>query len=103
MENTPITMQRLVTMTLDQARDLSVAEISALNDELAQMKAAVKFADYTMQCLLSDKFSGQAAELRAEIGKDTGTVRITGLDFVVVADLPKKVEWDQEIDRKSVV
>jgi hypothetical protein len=29
-------------------------------------------------------------------GKDTGTVRFDDGDFTVVADLPKRVEWDQE-------
>ncbi|MCA3575511.1 MAG: hypothetical protein IOC86_16450, partial [Aestuariivirga sp.] len=32
---------------------------------------------------------------RADAGKDFGVVRFTDGDVTVVADLPKKVEWDQ--------
>jgi hypothetical protein len=32
---------------------------------------------------------------RRACGKDTGTVRLVDGDFTVVADLPKRVEWDQ--------
>ena len=33
---------------------------------------------------------------RAEAGKDTGTVRFEDNGFVVIAELPKRVKWDQD-------
>ena len=35
------------------------------------------------------------SQCRAEAGKDTGTVRFVDNDFTVIADLPKRVKWDQ--------
>ena len=36
-----------------------------------------------------------AAEARRACGKDTGTVRLVDGDYTIVADLPKRVDWDQ--------
>ena len=36
-----------------------------------------------------------AAEARRAAGKDAGIVRFEDGDFIVVADLPKRVEWNQ--------
>ena len=33
---------------------------------------------------------------RRAAGKDTGTIRFDDGDFTVVADLPKRVDWDQD-------
>ena len=44
---------------------------------------------------LEVRYAARAAEARRACGKDTGTVRIVDGDFTVVADLPKRVEWDQ--------
>ena len=41
------------------------------------------------------KYGAEAAEARREAGKDTGTVRFDDGDITVVADLPKRVDWDQ--------
>ena len=41
------------------------------------------------------KYGARAAQRRAEEGKDTGTVRFEDNGFIVVADLPKRVKWDQ--------
>ena len=38
----------------------------------------------------------RAAEVRSASGKDTGTVRFDEGDFTIVADLPKRVDWDQD-------
>ena len=41
------------------------------------------------------KYSEDAAEARRLAGKDTGTVRFDDGDVTVVADLAKRVDWDQ--------
>ena len=46
--------------------------------------------------VLDRRYAPIAAELRSRDGKDTGTVRFEDGAVTVVADLPKKVEWDQE-------
>jgi len=41
------------------------------------------------------KYGAEAAEARRAAGKDTGTVRLREGDITVVADLPKRIAWDQ--------
>ena len=43
------------------------------------------------------RFADRAQALRHELGKDTGTVRFEQDGVMVVADLPKKVDWDQRL------
>ena len=45
---------------------------------------------------LEVRFATRAAEARSASGKDTGTVRFDEGDFTIVADLPKRVDWDQD-------
>lgn len=45
---------------------------------------------------LEVRYATRAAEARRACGKDTGTVRLADGDYTVVADLPKRVDWDQE-------
>ena len=41
------------------------------------------------------RYADRAAAARRAEGKDTGTVRLDDGEVTVIADLPKKVEWDQ--------
>ena len=42
------------------------------------------------------RYATRAAEARRACGKDTGTVRLVDGDYTVAADLPKRIDWDQE-------
>lgn len=46
--------------------------------------------------ILTQKYADQAKTMRERIGKDTGTVHINDNDIVIISNLPKKIEWDQE-------
>jgi len=61
-------------------------------DALRRAKAAKDWLDGA----LDRKYGAVAAEHRRIEGKDTGTVRFDDGGITVVADLPKKVEWNQE-------
>jgi len=41
------------------------------------------------------RYAARATEERQAAGKDTGTVRLEDGDFTIVADLPKRIAWDQ--------
>ena len=45
---------------------------------------------------IAQKFGDRAREARAAIAKDTGIVRFTDGAITIVADLPKRVDWDQD-------
>jgi hypothetical protein len=89
--------------TLDALRAMPIAEITALPAEVlavlqdeadAALKGAKSLKDW-LDGAIALKFGERAREARAALGKDTGTVRFADGAVTVVADLPKKVEWDQ--------
>jgi hypothetical protein len=89
---------------LQDLPDLPPQEIAALPaDVLAilqhESETALKQAKAAKARLdggLVLKYGEKAAEARQAAGKDTGTVRFDDGDVTVVADLPKRVDWDQD-------
>ena len=92
------------TPTPDDLPDLDPREIAVLPVELLEIlqretDAALKRAKAAKARLdgaLSLRYATRAAEERQAQAKDTGTVRFDDGDFTIVADLPKRVEWDQD-------
>ena len=89
--------------SFDDIRSMPVGEIAALpeihlallqEDAEAALAAARMLKDW-LDGAIALRYADRAAELRREQGKDTGTVRFADGVVVVVADLLKKVEWDQ--------
>jgi hypothetical protein len=56
-----------------------------------------KAAKARLDAALTVRYATRAAEERQARAKDTGTVRFDDGDFTVVADLPKRVDWDQQM------
>lgn len=72
------------------------ADLLALLQEEAEdaVKAARSLADW-LNGAIALRYGDRAAAARRAEGKDTGTVRLDDGEVTVIADLPKKVEWDQ--------
>ena len=91
------------THGIDELINLPVGEIALLPvDLLAAMQREIDAAAKQMKAVtarfntaLEVRFATRAAEVRSASGKDTGTVRFDEGDFTIVADLPKRVDWDQ--------
>jgi hypothetical protein len=90
--------------TLDTIREMPVGEVMAMPAEhlaLLQMDArtalegAKRLQDW-IEGAIALRFERRAAEARAVFHKDTGTARFLDGSVEIAADLPKKVEWDQE-------
>ena len=75
---------------------LPVALLADLQREVDDRLKRCKAAKARLDAALEIRFADRAAEERRAAGKDTGTVRLVDGDFTVIADLPKKVEWDQD-------
>ena len=56
-----------------------------------------KLAAAWLDGALSLRYSARAYQARAVDLKDTGTVRFDDNGVTVVADLPKKIDWDQDL------
>ena len=88
---------------LEELRALPVGEIAALpaeqlallqEDAEAALTAAKKLKEW-LDGAIALRFGERAQAARRGAGKDTGTVRLVENGVTVVADLPKRVEWDQ--------
>jgi hypothetical protein len=82
---------------------IPIGEIAALPADLLAMlqeeaeeaaKAARQLADW-LNGAIALRYGDRAATARRAEGKDSGTVRLDDGEVTVIADLPKKVEWDQ--------
>jgi hypothetical protein len=83
-----INPKALLDLPIDQL-DLLLSEAQANVDTATSVLDGLK-------SILVSRFESKAAELRRAKGKDTGIVRVIQGDYEVVADLPKKVTWDQK-------
>ena len=90
-------------ITLDDLPTMPVGEIAALaGDQLALLKqdaderlrAAKTLSDW-LDGAIALKYGDDAHEARRAEGKDTGTVRLQDGPVTVVAELPKRIDWDQ--------
>ena len=89
--------------TLDDLPDLSpqdiaglpVEQLAVLQRETEEALKRARAAKARLDDALALRYADRAAEARRAAGKDTGTVRLADGDFTVVADLPKRVDWDQ--------
>ncbi len=90
---------------LETIRNLPIGEVAQLpaehlallqEDATAVLDASKKAKDW-IEAAIVLRFSEPAQALRREAGKDTGTVRFEQDGVTIVADLPKRVDWDQAL------
>ena len=94
MNNRP-RLADLQGMDVPQIARLPVDQLAVLVEDLDEMKAEAKRLGDLMSLALHQRFGDAAAALRHAEGKDTGRVRLTENGCEIIADLAKKVSWDQ--------
>jgi len=94
-ENTP-RVDDLLNLPASEIAQLPVEMLAALQGELDHAAKQLKAASAKFSTALEVRYATRAAEARRACGKDTGTIRLVDGDYTVVADLPKRVDWDQE-------
>ena len=62
---------------------------------MANLRRAKELADW-LDGALSLRYKDRATQARAQAVKDTGTIRFEDNGFTVVAELPKRVKWNQQ-------
>lgn len=90
-------------ITLDDLRNMQICEIVALSaEQLALLQDAANEALRSAKAIsdwlegaIALKYTDRAVMARMEASKDTGTVRFDDGAVTVIADLPKRVDWDQ--------
>ena len=93
--NTP-TVDDLPGLGLQDIAQLPVELLAILQRDVDERMARTKAAKARLDGALTVRYATRAAEIRQAAGKDTGTIRLIDGDFTVVADLPKRVDWDQD-------
>ena len=93
-QNTP-SIDQLINLPAGEIAQLPVELLAAMQREIDAAAKQMKAVTARLSTALEVRYAARAAEARRACGKDTGTVRIVDGDFTVVADLPKRVEWDQ--------
>lgn len=93
--NTP-TVDDLPGLGLQDIAVLPVELLAILQRDVDERLRRNKVAKARLDGALEVRFAGRAAEVRQAQAKDTGTVRFDEGDFTIVADLPKRVDWDQD-------
>lgn len=73
---------------------MQISQIINRREELDQQIKALKEELEQVDMKLDAALSPIASELRAQKGKDTGSVTFERDGFEIVANLPKKVKWD---------
>jgi len=94
-ENTP-TPDDLPSLSAADIAALPVELLAILQREIDERLKRYKAAKTRFDAGLVIRYATRAAEERQVQAKDTGTVRFDDGDFSVVADLPKRVDWDQD-------
>jgi hypothetical protein len=94
-DNTPRLID-LEALALGDIAALPPEMLLALQDEAAAETARVKRLRDRLEAGIAKRYEAAAAAERAAQGKTSGTVRIEDAGVVVIAELPKKVTWDQD-------
>lgn len=90
-----VNLDDLATTSIGDIAAFPTDQLALLQQEVGDLLANTKRLKDRLDTGLDLKYRDRAAALRRSAGKDTGSVRIEGGDIIVVADLPKRVKWEQ--------
>lgn len=84
------------TMSVAELAVLPAASLVSLRAEVGRIVEDAQRLDDKLDAALDYRYGPRARQLRAAQEKDTGTVRFEDNGFAVIAELPKRVKWDQQ-------
>ncbi len=85
------------TMPIGDIVKLPAEHLALLQeDAIANLEAAKRLKDW-IDGAITQRYAARALNERHAEHKDTGTVRFLDDTITVIADLPKKIDWDQAL------
>ena len=90
-----ITLADIHRMPVGQIAALPAGQLAILKGAADQQLTQSKTVSDWLDGAISLKYADRAAECRHDAGKDTGTIRFEDSGVTVIADLVKRIEWDQ--------
>ena len=89
------TLADLAHMPIGTMTALPAESLALLQDEADEALRIAKATKDWVDGAIARKYADAANATRQAAGKDTGIVRLTDGSVTIIADLPKKTEWDQ--------
>jgi hypothetical protein len=90
-----ITLEALARLPIAEIIGLPATELARLQQEADEALRKAKLNVAWLDGALLQKYAERAKAARADAEKDFGVARFVDGEVTVVADLPKKVEWNQ--------
>ncbi len=90
-----ITLGDLRTMQIAAIVALPPEQLALLQDAASEALRSAKATSDWLEGAIALKYADRAVMARMEASKDTGTVRFEDGAVTVIAELPKRVDWDQ--------
>ena len=90
-----ITLGDLRTMQIAAIVALPPEQLALLQDAASEALRSAKTTSDWLEGAIALKYADRAVMARMEASKDTGTVRFEDGAVTVIAELPKRVDWDQ--------
>ena len=90
-----ITLEALARLPMAEIVALPAAELARLQKDADEALRKAKLTVAWLDGALIQKYADRAKVVRADAEKDFGVARFTDGDVTVVADLSRKIEWDQ--------
>ena len=89
-------------ITADQLEAMSLVNLAEIIGWIERSRGDIRTYELAVNQELQRRFQERAAQVRSSQAKSTGTVRFAHGDFTVVAELPKRVDYDQAKLRAAV-
>ena len=86
----------MLRLPVDEVLALPAEHLALLQEDAATALDEAKRNRDWIESVIAARYGQRAVALRAEQRKDTGSVRFADGEVTIVADLPKRVEWDQD-------
>jgi len=100
--NQEIDLVGLGELSAEQLQALSLTQLNEIFVWVKRAKGDIRTYETALHQELVTRFKAPAAQIRTAHGKEAGTVRFTQDGHTIVADLPKRVEYDQKKLRVAV-
>ena len=91
----PDTLDEIGNIVLAELESLPLEDFDRLIQRVSAAEEAARHYKQFLQGVLHRRFGERAGQLRREAGKTTGMVRFNVDGHTIIADLPKKVDYDQ--------
>ncbi len=98
----PDALDEVGNFVMAELENLPLADLDRLIQRVTNVEDTARHYKQFLQSVLHHRFGERAHQLRQEAGKNTGTVRFDVEGHTVIADLPKKVEYDQRKLKEAV-